>query len=311
MKRLIPTILLVVLCIGGFWYASSKDFFKEKKAETPTLVNVKKEDAAGYTIKTSDNVVEMQQKGGKWVMAKPSDMPLNDAEVSAWLDSFNGIAKDKTVDANPSDLVQFGLDKPKQEFTVTLNNGTSYMLSIGDPVAIQGFDYAKFSGSTEVFQISDTTVKALAKQPIDFMDRNPVKVEYEQIRSMSVDWKGQKWLLTKTETDKTSYEAKWKLDDKEIQGVDASNYLDRASALSTDQPAKKAAEIKGLNAPDLRIETEVVDNTNKETVHSYVGKMEGDQVWVVKQGGEWAYAIPATAVEQFINPPKESTQEQK
>ena len=44
MKRFIPTILLVVICIGGFWYASSKDFFQEKKDEPKSLITLKQED---------------------------------------------------------------------------------------------------------------------------------------------------------------------------------------------------------------------------------------------------------------------------
>lgn len=70
MKRLIPTMILVILCIGGFWFASSKDFFKEKPPEAPALVNVKKEEVAGYTIKKGDTVIELQQKDGGWTMIR-------------------------------------------------------------------------------------------------------------------------------------------------------------------------------------------------------------------------------------------------
>ncbi|AFC27137.1 hypothetical protein PM3016_155 [Paenibacillus mucilaginosus 3016] len=304
MKRLIPTLVLVLLCIGGFWYASSKDFFKEKPPETPALVTVSKQDVTGYTIKNGDTVVEMAQKDGKWTMTKPSALPLNDYEPGAWVDSFTNAKKEKTVDANPSDLAQFGLAQPNQEFTVTLKDGTKHTLSVGDPVAVQGFYYAKFGSSPEVFQLAEMHVTSLAKQPLDFMEKSPVKLNYEAVRSIAVDYKGGKWTLTKAETDKKSYEANWKLGDQEVKGADASAYLDKVSFLTTDQPAKASAEVKGLDQPDLRLEVKEADAEGKETAALYTGKLDGANVWIAKQGDAWAFSVPAASVQELADLPK-------
>lgn len=311
MKRLIPTMILVVLCIGGFWFASSKDFFKEKTPEAPALVTVNKEEVAGYTIKKGDTVIELQKKDGGWTMTRPSAIPLNAVQPAAWIDSFNTVKKDKIVDDNPSDLTQFGLNPPAQEFSLKLTNGTTHTLSVGSPVAVQGFYYAKFSGSPEVFQISESALGALAKQQMDFMEKSPIQLNYEQVRALSVDWKGRKWTLTKAEPDKTSYEANWKLGDKEVKGADASGYLDKAAFLSTEQPAKPASEVKGLDQPELRIEVRAAGTDGKEASTMYLGKVEGDNVWMAKQGGEWAFAIPAATIQELADKDKEPPAEQK
>jgi hypothetical protein len=304
MKRLIPTLLLVIICIGGFWYASSKDFFKEKTAPSASLVKVNKDETAGYSIKTADSEIELQHEDGKWTMTKPSALPLNDSSTSAWVDSFNALTKDKAVDANASDLAQFGLDKPSQQFKITLQNGTVHTLSIGSPVAIQGFSYAMFSGSPEVFQIRDSSVQPLAMSPIDFMEKSPVKVDYEQVRSLSMDWRGQKWTLTKTDVDKKSYEADWKLNDQTLKGADASQYIDKVQFLSTEQPAKRTAEIR-TDAPELRVEVKSADAANKETTAVYLGKAEQDNVWLWQEGGEWAYSLPAASIQELADKPKQ------
>ncbi|MCZ8523560.1 MULTISPECIES: DUF4340 domain-containing protein [Paenibacillus] len=304
MKRLIPTLVLVILCIGGFWYASSKDFFKEKPPETPSLVTVNKQDVSAYTIKNGETVTQMEQKDGQWAMTKPSALPLNEFQPGAWVDSFTNAKKEKTVDANPSDLAQFGLAQPKQEFTVTLKDGTKHTLSVGDPVAVQGFYYAKFSSSPEVFQLAETHVTALAKQPLDFMEKSPVKLNYEAVRSIAVDYKGEKWTLTKAEPDKKSYEANWKLGDKEVKGADASAYLDKTSFLMTDQPAKAATDVKGLDQPDLRLEVQEADAEGKAAASVYTGKLDGTSVWLAKQGGTWAFAVPAASVQELAGLPK-------
>ncbi|MBP1157742.1 MULTISPECIES: DUF4340 domain-containing protein [unclassified Paenibacillus] len=311
MKRLIPTMILVILCIGGFWFASSKDFFQEKLPEAPALVTVNKQEVVGYTINKGDAVIELQQKDGLWTMTKPSAVPLNEAQQMGWIDAFNAVRKDKTVDENPSDLAQFGLNLPAQEFSMKLADGTTHSLFVGGPVAVQGFYYAKFSGSPEVFQISESHLTALAKQQMDFMEKSPIQMDYEQVRALSVDWKGRKWTLTKSEPDKPSYEASWKLGDQEVKGVDASGYLDKAALLSTEQLAKPAAEVKGLDQPELRIEIQTAGSDGKETTTAYTGKVEGDNVWISKQGGEWAFAIPAAAIQELADKDKESPAEQK
>jgi hypothetical protein len=305
MKRLIPTLILVILCIGGFWYASSKDFFKEKPDTAASFVKVNKDEVASYSIKTSDSEIEMQHKDGQWTMAKPAPQPLADFSADNWVDSFNALSKDKTVDANAADLAQFGLDKPVQQFKVTLNNGTVHTLSVGSPVAIQGFNYAMFSGSPEVFQISDTKTKPLAMTQLDFVQKSPVRLDYEQIRAMSVDWKGQKWTLTKTDISKKSYESDWKLGEQTLKPADATAALDKLQLLSTEQPAKRLDEVK-LDAPELRVEVKLADASNKETTEVYLGKVQQDQVLFVKQGSEWVYVLPLASIQELVdkgNPP--------
>ena len=61
MKRFIPTILLVVICIGGFWYASSKDFFQEKKDEPKSLLTLKQEDVQAVSVKTEEQQIDLSR----------------------------------------------------------------------------------------------------------------------------------------------------------------------------------------------------------------------------------------------------------
>ncbi|SDE51633.1 protein of unknown function [Paenibacillus sp. UNCCL117] len=301
MKRLIPTILLVILCIGGFWYASSKDFFREKPPETPALVTVNKEDVTGFTIRSGETEIVMERREGAWTMTKPSPLPLTAYDADAWVNAFASLKKDKIVTENASDPGQFGLAEPKQRFTVKLASGVEQTLEVGDATPIGSSSYAKLSGTTAVFQLADATLQQLAKQPIDFMEKSAVKIEYEKIRSLAVDWQGTSWALTKSEPDKSSFEAKWKLGERELAGPDATGYMDRAASLVTEQLVKPAAEVKGLDQPELRLSLKTADEAGKETETAYAGKLDGATVWVARQGGEWAYAVPAEAVQELAD----------
>lgn len=312
MKRLIPTLVLVIVCIAGFWYASSKDFFQEQPETGTKLVTINKEDVSGYTIKTQDGEIELQKGDGGWQMIKPSALPLNNYSPDSWVDSFAGLMKESTVEAEPSDLAQFGLDQPAQEFTVKLKDGSSQTLSVGAAVPIQGFLYAKYSSSPEVFQISDSAVTSLAKQPLDFMETSPLQMKYDQVQSLSVDWKGAKWTLSRNEADKDkkAYEAAWKLGDKEVKGADAGNFLDNALFMSTNRLVEPAAQIQGLDQPELVIELKELENGQEKSA-VYAGKIEGSDVWIARQGGEWAYAIPIDRVQELFDKAKDWEQKQQ
>ncbi|MEK8131794.1 DUF4340 domain-containing protein [Paenibacillus filicis] len=305
MKRLIPTIVLVVLCIGGFWYASSRDFFREKSPETPGLVAVNKDNVTGFTIHAGTTDIVIERKDNAWTMVKPSALPLTKEDADAWVDTFTSLKKDKMVTEAATDLGQFGLAEPKQRYTVKLAGGGEQTLEVGDATPVSGSSYAKLGGSSTVFQLADATLQLLAKQPIDFMEKTAVKVEYEKVRALTVQWQGASWTLTKAEPDKSSFEAKWKLGDRELAGTDATGYMDRAASLVTEQPVKKASEVAGLDHPDLRLTLKTTDDSGKEADTVYVGKAAGEFVWVVREGGEWAFAVPSGAVQELADQGKE------
>jgi|GEM_PF-580559 len=312
MKRLIPTLVLVIVCIAAFWYASSKNFFQEQPETGTKLVTISKEDVSGYTIKTPDGEIELQKGDGGWQMIKPSALPLNNYSPDSWVDSFTGLMKESTVEAEPSDLAQFGLDQPTQEFTVKLKDGSSQTLAVGAAVPIQGYRYARYSGSPEVFQISDSAVTSLAKQPFDFMETSPLQMKYDQVQSLSVAWKGAKWTLSRNEADKDkkAYEAAWKLGDKEVKGADAGNFLDNALFMSTNRLVEPAAQIQGLDQPELVIELKELENGQEKSA-VYAGKIKGSDVWIARQGGEWAYAIPVDRVQELFDKAKDWEQKQQ
>lgn len=300
MKRFLPTIILVVVCIAGFWYASSQNFFKkEEEATTKPLVTVKKEDITAFSLKTGTDTVELQLKDNVWSMSKPSALPLSTMDVDGWTSSFVSLTQDGEVDANPSDLAGFGLANPASEYTVTLKNGSTQTVQVGNPLPIAGYSYVKLKDAPNVYKLSDTTLQGLQKQAIDFMKKMPIEFTYSDVQSLVMTWNGASKTLTKSDTTKTASESTWKFGEKELQGTDATAVLDKALLLSTDQLAKPASQVTA-GAPELKVDVKQ-SKEGKETTESYTGKVDGDNVWIVKQGDTWAYAVAKTTVQEMFD----------
>lgn len=299
MKRFIPTIVLVVACIGAFWYASSQSFFKkEDDADKPKpIVTVKQEDVTGIQIKQGG--IELQKKDGKWAVTKPAAYPTNAYSGDSWAGAFVALTQDSEIDANPSDLSKYGLTSPAQEFGVTLADGSSKTLQIGSPLPIAGHSYAKLKDAPNVFRVSDEQIKTLQKDVSEFVDKSPFQMTYNEVSNVQMEWKGASKTLSKIDPAKTSAESAWKLGDKELKGTDVEPILDKMLLMSSEQMVKALSEIK-MDAPELKLQLKSTKD-GKETTAAYVGKIEGEQIWIGLQSGPWVYSVPVTTIQELFD----------
>ena len=233
MKRFIPTILLVVICIGGFWYASSKDFFQEKKDEPKSLLTLKQEDVQSLSVSSEGGQIALNRTTNGWDMQKPQAAPINANQVDAWLDALGLVTSTKLVEEQAANLAEYGLDKPVGTYEVTLKDGSKKGLLVGTALPIQGFSYVQVEGAPAVYQVSDQSLTSLNKAAVDFAKTSPILLENDKVQNVKLTWKGQSWTLSKTDKDKVAAGANWKLGDKEIKGTDASPLLDQLIFLHT------------------------------------------------------------------------------
>jgi hypothetical protein len=299
MKRFIPTILLVVICIGGFWYASSKDFFQEKKDEPKSLLTLKQEDVQVLTVKTEGQEIQLNRTTNGWDMQKPAAAPINSNQVDSWLDGLGLVTSTKLVEEKAADLATYGLDKPVGTYEVTLKDGSKQGLLVGAALPIEGFSYVQVEGSTAVYQVSDQSLTLLHKAPVDFADTSPIKLENDKVQSVKLTWKGQTWTLSKTDKDKVAADANWRLGDKELKGTDASPLLDELIFLHSAELPQAAAQ-KPTTGGELKLEI-VTSVDGKDVTEVYEGKANGEQVWLAKQSGQWAYSLTAEDIQKLAD----------
>lgn len=312
MRKFIPTLLALAVFIGLFWYASGHSFFKkedETAEKTSPVFSMKKEDVQGIYVKTDKGETELSLKDGNWTMQKPQEQPINSNLVGSWLDTYVSLNREDIVEDQASDLAKYGLDKPAAEYRVTLKDGTSKVLQTGENLPTGDSVYAKLAGSDQVFPVTGQSLEQLSKAPIDFVDCSPAKFDSDKVTKLDFSWNNQTWTLIKQEPGKSMAEAKWTLNNEEIPGTMVSSRLDKLSSLSTEKLVETASnhtDIKG----ELRIEvTEVKDG--QETKSVYLGQSSKDLVWMMKEGGPWAYAIPVSGVQDLASQGKLTDEEKK
>jgi hypothetical protein len=305
MKRFLPTLLLVILCIGGFWFAASHSFFKKPEDKPVNLVTANKDDVQSFTIKNNapqqgeTPVITLEKKDGKWAMTQPAAYPLNTYSPDSWVSAITSATGDKKIEENVQDLSKYGLDKPKEEFQIVLKDGTRKTLLLGDATPVTGTYYVKTDGSSTVYQMSQENLQSLQKQPIDMVEKDPFQFDYNKLKSLTVQWKGQEWTLTKSDLSKMAYESDWKLGDLSLSSDDGTAFLDKMINFASDQLPVAASTVK-VDNPELTVKiVESVDG--KDVPSTYVGKIDGGVIWIVKQGGPWAYSLNPDDIQQLYD----------
>ena len=232
-------------------------------------------------------------------MQKPAAAPINSNQVDSWLDALGLVTSTKLVEDQATNLAEYGLDKPVGTYEVTLKDGSKQGLLVGTALPIEGFSYVQVEGAPAVYQVSDQSLTSLNKAPVDFADTSPIKVENDKVQSVKLTWKGQSWTLAKTDKDKVAADANWKLGDKEMKGADASPLLDQLIFLHSRELPQAAAQ-KPTTGGELKLEI-ALSVDGKDVTDIYEGKLNGEQVWLAKQGGQWAYALTAEDIQKLAD----------
>ena len=300
MKRFIQTILLVVVCIGAFWYASSQNFFKQEDltGKPQPLITLNEDDIVKIRI-NKGNIELNKNEDGKWTMTQPADYPVNTYSPDSWAGTFSKLMHEGEIDPEPADLSAFGLNNPEQQFTVTLADGTTKTLLVGSSLPIAGHHYAKLADAPAVYKLPDSQINSLQKEPFDFLERGPFKMVYNEVSSVKMDWKGQSKLLVKKDPTKYATETDWTLDGKDLSGREAEPMLDKMLLMSTDEMVKAASEVN-VDSAEMRIELKSYKD-GTETTDIYIGKIEEEKVWIVRQGFNWAYAMPVSTIQELFD----------
>ena len=119
------------------------------KEEKQRIFAFKSDRIQYFTVKTPENILTFERvyvkKGGNssWEMKVPMQAHANQASVDFLLDRLGTGKSDRTINITPSQLAEFGLDKPQATVTVKLDNQKTHRLVLGKTDFSGRFLYAQ------------------------------------------------------------------------------------------------------------------------------------------------------------------------
>lgn len=180
-KQKIQLLILAVvclLCVGAYFGARYLGTAEEnEETETFTATDFSVSDVIELIV-SGDYPLNFTKDNDVWKDAQDRNASISQSMVESLLTQIHHVTSDTCIE-NPEDLGQYGLDEPSMTITVTLKNGSSIILNIGDANGMTGDYYLQVEGNTSVYTLSPSVVSAFEKTPEDFIEETETESETE------------------------------------------------------------------------------------------------------------------------------------
>ena len=182
-------LILLALGLGSFVYfheIKGKNQQTEIKTQKQKIFAFNADDVQYLTIKVKEITLQLEKRNTsekpQWEIKSPISAPANDAIVSYLMDLLIEGKSERTVSVSPTELSEFGLDKPVATIDVKLKNQQNHQLILGKGDFNNQFLYAQADGNKNmnVLLVSKDFVNAVNrdisewKQPAEKIDVQPL-----------------------------------------------------------------------------------------------------------------------------------------
>lgn len=187
------TLILVVLAIvfGAYIYfiefkKSEKD---EKAKETAEkLIDFDKDQVKTFSLTNSHGAMKLEKDtAGVWQMTEPVKDLASGADAISFLDAIQNQKYEDVVSEGASlDLKTYGLDNPKMTFEMTLKDGVTKKILIGNDGAIAGKLYLMVAGSGKVLFSTSAIKYQMDKTAKELREKKILRFPKENIAGFSL-----------------------------------------------------------------------------------------------------------------------------
>lgn len=295
MKMWLPTIIAVLLCGAGFWYASSNDYFREQGQQEEPLFSIAASDVSGISIKKDGEQIKIIQGSDGWQMVQPTYYPLNAYGADDWVEAFIGLNAGIVIEEHAVDIEKYGLSTPTAVYEVTKNNGDAIKLEIGAETPVSGEVYARIGGTGKVLALDSNKLTSLDKGAFYFTANEPFEYVSDRVTELKWTWNENTYEgIKQSDPNSQSTVQQWSINGQVIDGVDMLGWLNELRFLSAEQLPKLVSELKEKkDSMQFSITMDkAAGGTEQDLVtKAYTGYVLDDQVWIAAEGSIWATPI--------------------
>lgn len=157
-------ILLVILgcAIGAYFAAKAYSAHKEASEKSPTYTafSLSDDDVSGIQNITVTNDaggfnVNHDSDADTWSFSDFPDETVDTTQIKTMTDALSDLSSDNEI-TDVTDFTQYGLDSPVMTITITLSDGSTHKLEVGDYNSQISEYYLRVDDADTVYTISST-----------------------------------------------------------------------------------------------------------------------------------------------------------
>jgi Domain of unknown function (DUF4340) len=191
MRSLWSTVILGVVLVGlvSFYFfldpkrdSSSSTTTKEKPFGTVTATDIEE-----IRVKSGSETARVQKTDGKWQLVEPERTGADETELTSMTSSLASLEVNREVEANASDLKQYGLDPPRVELAFRVKGQKDEKkLALGEKTPTGGDIYAQVPGQKRVFLVASYLDSTFNKTSFALRDKAILKVDREKVDGLEL-----------------------------------------------------------------------------------------------------------------------------
>jgi len=186
----------VLAGLGGVLYWSNRsEAAKASKPDSkapPKILDLKEADIKQIEIRHRDGETTALKRNdaGKWSITAPQPLAADQSAVGAVTTAASTLTSDRVVDENASNLSSYGLDPARIGITLTMADGKTHVLRIGEDTPTEGDSYAMLDGDKRLFTIASSSKMALDKQSNDLREKHLLTFDQDKLSRVELEVAG-------------------------------------------------------------------------------------------------------------------------
>jgi hypothetical protein len=184
-KLLIAAVLL--LALGGGWYYSNKmEAAKAAKPPadvSPKVLLVSEADIAKVALKkkSAEPTVLERNNANKWQITAPKAYLADQEAVNSLVTSIATVNSDRVIEEKAGDVSSYGIQAPSFEADITMKDGKTKKLLIGDDTPTNSGSYVMVEGDPRVFTVASFVKTGIDKSVNDLRDKRLLTFEQDKL----------------------------------------------------------------------------------------------------------------------------------
>ena len=196
------TILLVATFIGIVLYyylidIPAENAKKEEKIRSEKALPFELEHVKKISIIKKENTISLKRSGNdEWKMIEPLQTKGDSAEITTFLSFLNNLNFVRVVETLPKDLSIFGLDAPYLKVMLSMEDGVTMGLRVGDDHPMRNKVYLARLNEKQVLT-ANISKSSLDRKVYDLRDKTILNFKTPQIKKLKLIRSGKTLVLEK------------------------------------------------------------------------------------------------------------------
>lgn len=156
-KQMIAGIILLVLCIGGYFgvKAYNSNQAKKQEAETMKPVEVSVSDVTGFSYLKDGETLSYKKDGDDWIYTGDTSLNMDEEKIEEMLEKVCDVGSTEKITAEK--LSDYGFDEPTNVITLETEQGST-VVKIGMYNEIVSKYYLSIDDSKELYLVDSDIV---------------------------------------------------------------------------------------------------------------------------------------------------------